>query len=161
MMNKDAQVREERPGDAAAVRLVNERAFGQPEEAGIVDRLRERCPDRLSLVAELEGRVVGYLLFNPVALEGDGRAIRGMGLAPMAVLPECQRQGVGRASGRSSSRPASPCCAIAAAPSSSSSAIRSTTPGSGSSRPRGAASGVPGKASRTTPSWPSSSTRTP
>ena len=45
-------IRDEAPGDAPAVRVVNEEAFGSPLEAGIVDALRAACPDRLSLVAE-------------------------------------------------------------------------------------------------------------
>ena len=86
-------IREEQPEDAAAVRTVNERAFGQPAEADIVDALRKQCPDCLSLVAVVDGEVVGHIFFSPVTIEGQ--ELRGMGLAPMAVLPEHQRQGVG------------------------------------------------------------------
>jgi len=39
--------------------------------------------------------VVGHILFTPVVVESAQRLVVGMGLAPMAVLPECQRQGVG------------------------------------------------------------------
>jgi len=87
-------IRLERPEDAPQVRLVNELAFGQPAEANIVARLREACPDSVSLVAE-SGAVVGHILLTPVVVEGSGRRCVGMGLGPMAVLPDRQRQGIG------------------------------------------------------------------
>jgi len=88
-------VRREQPQDVPAVRLINERAFGQPQEANIVDKLRAACPGLLSLVAEQEGQVVGHILFSPTTIEGPHGVLKGMGLAPVAVMPECQRQGVG------------------------------------------------------------------
>jgi putative acetyltransferase len=87
-------IRPERPEDASQVRQVNELAFGQPTEANLVERLRQACTDSLSLVAE-EDAVVGHILFTPVVVEGAGRRVLGMGLAPMAVLPDRQRQGIG------------------------------------------------------------------
>jgi putative acetyltransferase len=88
-------IRIEEPGDIPAVRSLNELAFGQPEEAAIVDTLRNHCGDLLSLVATRDGEVVGHILFSPATLEGPDGVIVGMGLAPMAVLPEYQRQGIG------------------------------------------------------------------
>ena len=88
-------IREEQAMDVGAVRTVNESAFGQPEEAGIVDKLRDACDDLLSLVAVRNGEVVGHICFSPATIEGDKGDVRGMGLAPMAVLPELQRQGIG------------------------------------------------------------------
>jgi putative acetyltransferase len=90
-------IREEGPQDASAIRAVNEQAFGQPAEADLVDALRRSCADRLSLVAEENGVVVGHILFTPTVVESAGRQVVGMGLAPMAVLPERQRQGIGSA----------------------------------------------------------------
>lgn len=87
-------IRFERPEDAAAVRRVNQRAFDQPTEANLVDRLRQECDEALSLVADDDG-IVGHILFTPVVVESAGRQIVGMGLAPMAVMPERQRQGLG------------------------------------------------------------------
>lgn len=87
-------IRPEAPGDAAAVRVVNERAFGQPAEADLVDALRRGCDDALSLVATDED-VVGHILFTPVLVDGAAPSLAGMGLAPMSVLPEHQRRGVG------------------------------------------------------------------
>jgi putative acetyltransferase len=87
-------IRTERPEDAARVRQINELAFGQPLEATLVDRLRENCSDALSLVADDDG-VIGHMLFTPVVIDANGRRVTGMGLAPMAVHPDRQRQGVG------------------------------------------------------------------
>ena len=89
------EIRKEQPGDAAAVRLVNEQAFGRPQEADVVDTLRRTCDGLLSLVAMAEARVVGHILFSPATVEGPDSVVEGMGLAPIAVLPEYQRQGIG------------------------------------------------------------------
>lgn len=88
-----AIIRPERPEDASEIRHVNELAFGQPAEADLVDKLRKACAEALSLVAEDGGAIVGHILFSPVVVEG--RLDFGMGLAPMAVLPDRQRQGIG------------------------------------------------------------------
>jgi putative acetyltransferase len=88
-------IRPEKPEDIPSVRIINERAFGQPAEADIVDKLRQNCPEALSLVAEDEGYIVGHILFTQVMVETDEKSIQGMGLAPMAVLPERQREGIG------------------------------------------------------------------
>jgi putative acetyltransferase len=87
-------IRPERPDDTSRVRHVNELAFGQPAEADLVERLRQACTDSLSLVAE-DDAIVGHILFTSVAVESGGRRVLGMGLAPMAVLPDRQRQGIG------------------------------------------------------------------
>ena len=90
------RVRRQRPDDAPHVRRTNELAFGQPLEADLVERLQHACPDTLSLVAEDE-QIVGHILFTPVVIEHGDRSIAGMGLAPMAVLPGRQREGIGSA----------------------------------------------------------------
>ena len=88
-------IRPEQPSDEAAVRDVLLRAFDGPAEAGLVDRLRAAGAATVSLVAELEGVVVGYILFSPVEIEGAESNASGVGLAPMAVLPDHQRSGIG------------------------------------------------------------------
>ena len=85
-------IRDERAGDAAAIRDLHTAAFGCTVEAGIVDRLRESCPDLVSFVAVDGERVVGHVLFSPGTVDA-GPA--GMGLAPLAVLPDYQRRGIG------------------------------------------------------------------
>src|SRR5688572_27168267 len=86
-------IRLEAPRDGDGVRETNELAFGAPLEARLVDALRG-CDGYLSLVATLDERVVGHILFTPVSLEPPvDRRITG--LAPMAVRPEHQRSGIG------------------------------------------------------------------
>jgi len=87
-------IREEMPGDIEAVRMVNKEAFGQSVEANIIDKLRQNCPDVISLVAVQDDRVVGHVFFSPAVIE-SAKPLPGMGLAPVAVLPAWQRRGVG------------------------------------------------------------------
>jgi putative acetyltransferase len=89
------EIRAEETQDADAVREIHDRAFGRPHEGRVVDRLRAGCHDLLSLVAVDGERVVGHILFSPATIECGGCSIRGMGLAPVAVLPEVQCRGVG------------------------------------------------------------------
>jgi len=89
------RIREEQPLDIETIREVNIRAFGQNQEADIVDKLRQNCNELMSLVATIQDQIVGHILFSPVKIENEDRTIWGMGLAPMAVLPEYQRQGIG------------------------------------------------------------------
>ena len=86
-------IRAERPSDRDAVFHVNARAFETDAEARLVDMLRERDAAAGSLVAEVDGAIVGHILFSPVTA-GDREFVA---LAPMAVLPEHQRSGVGSA----------------------------------------------------------------
>jgi putative acetyltransferase len=89
-------IRQERPEDVAGIRHVNEQAFDGPAEADLVDLLRTRGKVVLSLVAAQDDRIVGHILFSPVMIESDGKLdASAAGLAPMAVLPELQKQGVG------------------------------------------------------------------
>ena len=95
------EIRLEKPEDIPFIRSVNEQAFKRLAEAGIVDKLRLACADHLSLVAEDNGSIVGHIMFTPVPVTNGDRTIQGMGLAPMAVLPSRQRQGIGNLLARS------------------------------------------------------------
>jgi putative acetyltransferase len=88
-------IRPETSADRPAIRTVVAAAFGQPAEADLVDALRDNGGVTLSLVAEREGEIVGHILFSPVTVESGGGAFAALGLAPMAVAPSCQRQGIG------------------------------------------------------------------
>lgn len=90
------RIRPEVEADRAAVHALNEAAFGTPAEAELVERLRQGEMALLSLVADVDGAVVGHILFSPVSLT-DHPHLNLMGLAPMAVAPECQRKGIGSA----------------------------------------------------------------
>ncbi len=88
-------IRPEKPEDVPAIRIVIEQAFGRPAEADLVDALRRNGKATLSLVAEEGSRVVGHILFSPVTVETGERELVGVGLAPVAVLPEFQNRGGG------------------------------------------------------------------
>ncbi|WP_045863493.1 GNAT family N-acetyltransferase [Streptomyces sp. WMMB 714] len=92
--------RAERPGDAAAVRRVNLAAFGTPDEADLVDALRED-PDawlpHLSHLALAGEDAVGTALLTRCRIGGSPA----LALAPCAVLPEHQGRGAGSAAVRS------------------------------------------------------------
>jgi putative acetyltransferase len=94
MMN-GVQIRQERPDDVAGIRRVNELAFTRAGEANLVDALRAARAAELSMVAELDGKVVGHVLFSPVTVESPGRVFPAVGLGPMAVQPDLQRLGIG------------------------------------------------------------------
>lgn len=89
------QIRPEQIEEIAAIRRVNERAFNGPAEADLVERLREHDKVTLSLVAVRDDEIVGHILFSPVVIESPRQSIAAVGLAPMAVLPELQNQGIG------------------------------------------------------------------
>lgn len=85
-------VRAERPSDVESIRAVVAAAFGQPDEARLVDRLRADGDAVMSLVAEEDGRLVGHVLLS--RLEAPFPALA---LAPVAVVPDRQRGSVGTA----------------------------------------------------------------
>jgi putative acetyltransferase len=93
-------IRLENPADVAEIHAVTLEAFkGHPYSDGtehlIVDRLRDAGALSLSLVAEVEGEVVGHIAFSPVELS-DGSQ-QWFGLGPVSVLPSFQGQGIGGA----------------------------------------------------------------
>jgi putative acetyltransferase len=88
-------IRSENPDDRDQIRRVNEAAFGRRDEADLVDALREEGAVLVSLVADLDNRVVGHILFSRMWIETAGERIPAVALAPVAVLPEHQRSGIG------------------------------------------------------------------
>ena len=89
----DISIRLEEPHDVVAVGETNEQAFGTRLEAALVDTLRG-TPDSIALVATVDDRVIGHILFTPVTIE-PATAVSVAGLAPMSVRPTYQREGVG------------------------------------------------------------------
>jgi putative acetyltransferase len=89
------EIRQETADDYSAVRDVNIRAFGGNAEAQLVELLRAAKKAVVSLVAVSQGRVVGHILFSSVTVAQTAENFRGVGLAPMSVLPEFQNQGIG------------------------------------------------------------------
>ncbi len=88
-------IRKEAPGDIKKIHNLNQKAFGGPGEADLVDNLREAEELILSLVALDGDRVVGHIAFSPVTIDSGEGIVDAVGLAPMAVLPEEQRRGIG------------------------------------------------------------------
>ena len=99
-------IREETADDIPVVHQVNAAAFGRPNEAELVDKMRQGGKFTLSLVAEVAGQVVGHVLFTPVTVVAEKvqdtskRATHqetwtAVALGPVAVLPDFQKQGIG------------------------------------------------------------------
>ncbi|MFC1971535.1 GNAT family N-acetyltransferase [Chloroflexota bacterium] len=88
-------IRPEIPEDIASISHVNEEAFGQKAEGNIVEKLRNRGVLTISLVAVQDNEIVGHIAFSPVIVESERLSFDTITLAPMAVLPEHQRQGIG------------------------------------------------------------------
>ncbi len=88
-------IRQETPADIPAVHSVEVAAFGRPAEADLVDLCRQHGRVSLSLVALRDKKLVGHVMFTPVTLDPPCPGWFGLGLGPVAVLPEFQRQGIG------------------------------------------------------------------
>ena len=89
--------RPERPEDADAIDRVHRLAFDGEDEARLVRRLRESpgYDPGLSFVAHDGDRILGHVLFSAMHIETAGGDVPALALAPLAVLPEHQRTGVG------------------------------------------------------------------
>jgi len=85
----------EDPEDPLAIRSIQEAAFGRRHEADLVDALRSEGVVLVSLVAELDARIVGHILFSRMSIETTDKSIAAVALAPLAVIPKFQRQGIG------------------------------------------------------------------
>jgi putative acetyltransferase len=99
-MNLKFTIRNERPGDIASIAYVTEEAFKTLEisnhtEHFIINALRAAGALTISLVAEMDGNVIGHIAFSPVTMS-DGTS-DWYGLGPVSVLPDYQHQGVGKA----------------------------------------------------------------
>ncbi len=90
------KIRLENKNDFNAIKIVNDKAFGQPQEGNVINKLRGSDPQVLSFVAEINSQVVGHIFYSTAKIECDNKKIVGLGLAPMAVLPEYQKQGIGK-----------------------------------------------------------------
>jgi putative acetyltransferase len=88
------EVRAEKLEDVEAVRRINVAAFGREGEADLVDQLRG-VASTFSFVALESEQVIGHILFSPVTIEEAHNDSLILGLAPLSVLPDYQRQGIG------------------------------------------------------------------
>jgi putative acetyltransferase len=88
-------IRPEADHDQSAIRSVHQMAFEGHAEANLVDALRDDGFAEISIVAEMDGEIVGHILFSQVAIVTKAGTLDALSLAPMAVLPSHQRQGIG------------------------------------------------------------------
>lgn len=91
------EVRVERVEDYEAVFQVLKSAFGRENEAWLVEKIRKSdCfTPQFSLVAVKDGELAGHILFSRVVIQARAGDVPALGLAPVAVLPELQKQGIG------------------------------------------------------------------
>jgi len=85
---RDAQIQ-----DYAAIAELNTKAFGQPDEAKIVERMRVDGDVMMELVSEIEGQIIGHVVFHQVRVFGK---LAALGVGPMCVDPWIQREGIGK-----------------------------------------------------------------
>ncbi len=90
-------IRPATPRDRDAIRRVEENAFAQKAEAGLVDALVADGDCVVELVAEEEGQVVGHILFSRLYVHGGGKDFAAVALAPLAVDPSFHGTGIGGA----------------------------------------------------------------
>ncbi len=95
---RNIEIRQEKTSDYTQVFSLNRNAFGQDNEAKLVDALRSSgnfIPE-LSLVALLNGEIVGHILFTKIVIRSDtGNTYESLSLAPMAVYRSFQKKGIG------------------------------------------------------------------
>jgi putative acetyltransferase len=98
MSHSGQVVRPEQPDDVAEIGDLLEAAFGRPHEARLVAELGRDGALELSLVAERNGGgVIGYAAFPRLSVITDGALVPAAGLAPLAVVADMRRRGVGAA----------------------------------------------------------------
>ncbi|MFH1032382.1 MAG: N-acetyltransferase [Chloroflexota bacterium] len=89
------KIRSETLEDIIAIRQVNAQAFGREIEAKLVEKLRMNDALTISLVAVLDGEIVGHIAFSLVTIEHEDSSFKAVTLAPIAVLPSHQNKGIG------------------------------------------------------------------
>ena len=90
-------IRKAKESEYEEIKYINDVAFGQPNEGMLVEKLKAnpRFIEDLSLVSEKEGKLMGHILFFPIRIKNSEQGFQSLALAPMSVLPQYQRQGIG------------------------------------------------------------------
>lgn len=89
-------IRKEEEKDHKQIYEVNKLAFQQENESKLIEKIRksENFIPELSIVAEIDNRIVGHIFFSKIKIIGDSD-YESLALAPMAVIPEFQKRGIG------------------------------------------------------------------
>lgn len=90
-------IRHEKSGDQSTIRSILIEVFGQASEADLVVRIEKRNAHILSLVAVIDEKVVGHILFTPITVNVGGEVPRGVALGPLSVSPSHHGKGIGSA----------------------------------------------------------------
>jgi putative acetyltransferase len=90
-------VAQEKNDDIVSIREVITAAFGQTNEAKLVEAIRnsQNFIPELSIVATEKGNLLGHILFSPIVIDAQAQTFSALALAPLSVIPTCQRQGIG------------------------------------------------------------------
>jgi putative acetyltransferase len=91
----NVRIRDVATADQDAIREVNRLAFGRDDEGRLVDALRAGGHVRVELVAEEADGVVGHILFTHLPIVSASETVNSLALAPLAVVPDRQRRGIG------------------------------------------------------------------
>jgi putative acetyltransferase len=95
MTQSEIYIRPETPDDRATIFTLLVEAFGRDTEARLVELLRARNEAPIALVATLNNQVLGHIMFSPIHVANAFTDFRGIGLAPVAIIPTFQNQGIG------------------------------------------------------------------
>lgn len=90
-------IRDATPGDFPAIRQVVRHAFGQDDEANLVEQLRADGDALVELVEASDIAIQSHILYSPLIIERPSGNLSAMALAPVSVLPAFQRRGLGKA----------------------------------------------------------------
>jgi len=90
-------IRHEKKSDYSTIYEINKLAFNGENESKLIQTLRksENFNKNLSLVAVNGEKIVGHILFTPITIETKEKSFLALALAPLAVHPEFQNQGIG------------------------------------------------------------------
>lgn len=81
--------------DGAAIWQVVEQAFGRRDEAILTEQLIRQGKGTVSMAAVLDNRIVGHILYSQATVESPAGNFTILCIAPVSVLPQYQRQGIG------------------------------------------------------------------
>jgi putative acetyltransferase len=91
----DLVIRERAPADDAQIAAVVAAAFHGPDEVALIEALRRDGDMALEFVASAADVVIGHVAFSRLDVQTGSQTLRAVSLAPLAIAPAYQRQGIG------------------------------------------------------------------